>query len=376
MLHGCTSTAGGCGVVNGRNAGRLLSPSWNWRRSASRWRVARGLRPRSSLMRVAVLGLGATGSHVARQLRTDAEEILLYDADRSRLRLVRDALEVDTARPCEPDGEDADVVVLTVPTGMHLERAKAALRNGANVISVSDRPSDVEGLLQLDALARDFGKTVVVGAGFAPGMTCLLARHAATLLDEIDSVAVAKAGTGGPACARQHHRALKRAGRDWIDGSWVFRRGGSGRELAWFPEPIGARDCYRADLPSPLLLHRLYPDAARISARVSATRRDRFTKWLPMLRPPHADGGPGAIRVEVRGRRNGAVETVVYGAMAHPSVAGGMVAAVSALSAANGAFAAGATGLAEVDDPLTLLQQLHERGLRAATYEGSAALLR
>ncbi len=326
-------------------------------------------------MRIAVLGVGATGSHVARQLRSSVHELRLYDPDQTRLRLVLDALEAPTASTCGPTGDGAEVVVLATPNGTHVRSAEAALKAGSHVVSLSDRPSDVEGLLALNVTARRLRRSLAVGAGFAPGLTCLLAHHGASLLEEVHSIAVAKVGTGGPACARQHHRALKRSGRDWIDGAWVFRRGGSGRELAWFPEPIGAHDCYRADLPSPLLLHRVYPEANRISARVSATRRDRFTKWLPMLRPPHADGGPGAVRVEVRGRStSGAVETVVYGVMAYPSVAGGGVAAVTALEVLARRFPLGAHGLGEIDEPLPMLQDLHDRGLRAATYEGSSVV--
>jgi hypothetical protein len=35
---------------------------------------------------------------------------------------------------------------------------------------------------------------------------------------------------------------------------------------------------------------------------MSATRRDRFTARLPMLSPPHREGGVGALRVEARGQ--------------------------------------------------------------------------
>ncbi|MFT7600351.1 MAG: hypothetical protein ACI8TP_003292 [Acidimicrobiales bacterium] len=319
---------------------------------------------------IAVLGLGATGSHVARQLRGHAP-IQAYDSDADRQQMVVDALE-DGAVVGAIDGRGCEVVVLATPSGGHARAARRALNNGAHVVSLSDRPRDVAQLLALDGAASAAGRTVVAGAGFAPGLTCLLARHAAALLDSVDSVAVSKAGTGGPACARQHHRALKRAGRDWVDGTWLLRRGGSGRDLAWFPDPIGARDCYRAALPSPLLLQRIFPDASRLSARVAATRRDRSTSRLPMLRPPHADGGQGAVRVEVRGLSKGAVETVVYGVMDRPSVAAGAVAAVAALVLrAGGGFAPGAYGLGECADPLALLLALHERGIRAATYQGS-----
>lgn len=321
-------------------------------------------------MTIAVVGLGATGSHVVRQLRQSGP-LLLHDTDAGRAKRVFDALDGVDRRLDERAGVSGDVVVLATPAGHHGRDAKAALESGAHVVSISDRPEDAGDLLELDGLARQLHRTVVVGAGFAPGLTCLLAKHAAGLVDVVDSIAVAKIGTGGPACARQHHRALKRAGRDWIDGTWLLRRGGSGRELAWFPEPIGAADCYRAALPSPMLLQRAFPEARRISARVAATRRDRFTSRLPMLRPPHADGGPGAVRVELRGRRDGSVETVVYGVMDHPSVAAGAVAAETALELLRGSAPVGALGLAELGDPLAMLHRLHERGVRAATYEGS-----
>jgi saccharopine dehydrogenase-like NADP-dependent oxidoreductase len=267
-------------------------------------------------------------------------------------------------------GGDAEVVILATPAGTHVRAAQRLVGEGRSVISVSDHPDDVQGLLDLDAQARSTGCSVVVGAGFAPGMSCLLARHAASLLDSVESVAVAKSGTGGPACAREHHRALKTAGVEYRSGAWISRAGGSGRELVWFPDPVGALDCYRGDLPSPKLLYRIFPDADRITARVSATRRDRLTSRLPMMRQPHPDGGPGAIRVEVRGLRGGAVETVVYGVMDHPSVATGTVAAVSAIEVGTGGFPHGAFGLGELESPVPMLRTLHDRGIRAATYDG------
>ena len=100
----------------------------------------------------------------------------------------------------------------------------------------------------------------------------------------------------------------------WHDGQWIERPAGSGRELCWFPEPVGARDCYRGELADPLLLHRSFPDVERISARQSATRRDRLTARLPMLSPPHAEGGIGALRIEARGSdESGARVTQVVG---------------------------------------------------------------
>ncbi len=124
-----------------------------------------------------------------------------------------------------------------VPATVHL--VAAALARGVAVVSVADGISDVEALLALDPAARAAGAPVVVGAAMAPGLTDVLARLGAEELDAVDEVHIAKAGTGGPACAREHHRALGGEALDWRDGQWVRRPGGSGRELAWFPDPLG-----------------------------------------------------------------------------------------------------------------------------------------
>ena len=137
----------------------------------------------------------------------------------------------------------------------------------------------------------------------SPGLSGLFARHLANDLAGCDELHVAVHGTAGPACAREHHHALRGWAIGYQDGTWIERPAGSGRELCWFPEPVGARDCYRGEMPDPWLLHRSFPDVRRISARRSATRRDRFTARLPMLSPPHREGGVGALRVEARGAR-------------------------------------------------------------------------
>lgn len=324
-------------------------------------------------MRIAVVGLGTTGAHLARQFRhPDVAQVSLWDPDRSRISAVRGALDrnlvVDEGPPTSAD--PPDVVVLAGPAGTHLDLARTMLQAGSHVVSISDDPAEVERLLDLDALAIDHHRSMVVGAGFCPGLTEIVARWAGDRLDRVEGVSVATAGTGGPACARQHHRAFKGDARDWRGQHWELRRGGSGRDLAWFPDPIGARDCYLAALASPIILQRTYPEADRLSARVAATRRDRLTIRLPMLRRPHRDGGPGAIRVEVRGRRGVSVETLVYGAMDHPSVAAGIVAAVAALAAGRGQAPLGANGLSRWDDPTSLLTELHRRGVRLASFTG------
>jgi hypothetical protein len=207
----------------------------------------------------------------------------------------------------------ADIVVLACP-GPHAAVAAGLLARGTHVVSTSGGAEDVRELLDLDAAARERGATLVVGSSVSPGLSGLLAAQLVARMSSCDELHVAVHGTAGPACAREHHKALAGWAVGWHDGQWIERAAGSGRELCWFPEPVGARDCYRADLADPMLLHRSYPAVERISARRSATRRDRLTARLPMLSPPHVEGGIGAVRVEARGRDDaGARSTHVIG---------------------------------------------------------------
>ncbi len=328
-------------------------------------------------MEVAVVGLGAVGARSARQLAStpEVERVLLRDRDQARLDEVASSLGetavVETSAPEEP--LQADVAVLCTPAGEHASAARHLLSEGIPVVSTSDANVDVRALLDLGPEAEVRGVTVAVGAAFSPGLTCVLARHAASQFDEVDEVHVARLGTGGPACAHQHHQALRGRAVDWRDGGWVHRSAGSGRELCWFPDPIGAADCYRAELPDALLLRQALPGVNRITARLAANRRDRLTARLPMLRPPHPEGGPGAVRLEVRGRRNGAQAVQVLGAMDRPGVAAGAVAALVAVRIVEGDLPTGAAGLAALVDPVPFLAELSRRGVKVATFEGANA---
>lgn len=326
------------------------------------------------MARVGILGVGAVGARVARQLlTTGVDEVVVRDADPERaatvVRSLGEGAVVDDA-PLEAD-LDADVMVLAGPGRTQVAAAARVVRAGRSVVSVSDDIDDVRALLALDAEARERGQVVAIGAGFAPGLTCLLAAHGAPGFDAVHEVHVAKVGTGGPACARQHHRALGRMALDWRDGGWVQRPGGSGRELCWFPDPIGAEDCYRGALPDALLIVPAFPGVRRVTARIAATRRDRLTARLPMLWPTHPEGGPGAIRVELRGLRGGVTDVTVLGAMDRPAVAAGAVGAVTTQWILDGRVRRhGAAGLAELVEPLPFLAELARRGVKAAVFEG------
>jgi hypothetical protein len=331
-------------------------------------------------MRVTVVGLGAVGGRVVEALAADPDVELLTVVDRepervgSRLGEWRDRVRLRRAGPEDRIDGRADVTVICIPTGVR-RVATSALDAGSHVVCPVDDPIDVRHLLELDGRAREVGRTVAVGTGMAPGLSCVLAAHLARGFDSVDEIHVASLGTGGPACARRHHAALAGIGIDFVEGTMRRRAGGSGRELVWFPEPVGGADCYRAALADPLLLAPAFESCRRITARLAATRRDRLTSWLPMLRRPPPEGLLGAVRVEMRGWQDGRPETRILGAASPPAAVAAHVSLVTAKWAARGDLArSGAAGLADlVGDTGRFLREVAAAGVSVAAFEGAGS---
>ncbi len=305
---------------------------------------------------VALVGHGVVGERIARRLPSIAPRPAV--------------IEVEPRLSLSPFGS-VDLAVLASPAP-HAELAANLVERGVGVISVSDDLEDVSAMLDLDDRARHAGVPLVVGAGMSPGLTGLLARHLADQLASVDEIHVALHGTAGPACAHQHHAALRGWAVGLHDGEWVSRRAGLGRELCFFPEPVGAYDCYIAELATPLVLHASFPEVSRLTVRLSANRRDRLTARLPMLSPPHPEGGVGAVRVEVRGAdERGGRSTLIVGVA---ELVGTMTAAAATVmvgAAAAGRLGAGVVTMGQEQlDSVELLHGVERLGVRLQEFTG------
>ena len=326
-------------------------------------------------MRVAVVGTGAVGLRAARQLHeTDAVEtvrVVSRRADRARW-VAGELGDRATSAVWPTVAGEVDVVVLAVGEGDQADVARIALADGAHVVATAGSVDAVDALVSLDGRARSLGRAVAAGVAMSPGLSCLLARLAGRDVDVVEQIHVAKTGTGGPACARSTHASLRGAAASWRDGRWHSEPAASGRELVWFPEPIGGVDCYAASSAEAALLTAAFPTARRVTARLAATRRDRATSWLPMLRPPHPEGLLGGLRVEVRGFTESKPVTNIVGAVDRPAIIAGTLAAVVAVAAGGGELSPGAGGLATLSSaPGELLAALAERGVKVAAFVGT-----
>lgn len=318
---------------------------------------------------VGLAGCGVTGSRVVAQLVGRGVRVAVFDPRPGAGARIPGVVLVDSA----DDLMTCDLVVLAQPPP-HAELAEQLLVHRTPVVSIGDDVDDLRTLLALQPLAERNRTAMVVGAGMSPGLSGLLARYLSAQLNTLDELHVAVHGTAGPACARQHHEALGDTALGWHDGEWIEPAGGSGRDLVWFPEPIGAHDCYRAALGDPLLLHRAFPAALRLSARVSATRRDRFTARLPMLSPPHASGGLGSVRVEARGAGNrGERLAVIAGATGHTADLTAAVCAATVLQVLEHGLAPGVHSPGDLAlEPLDLLHHATTLGVQVQEFTGVA----
>jgi hypothetical protein len=264
-------------------------------------------------------------------------------------------------------------VVIVAGGPRQLDQAIEVVRRGGACVTTTDDVTDTMKLIELHDSALVSGARLVVGATFMPGASGLIARMLADRLDFIDEIHVAVHGTGGPTCARQHHHALSGVAAGWHDGDWIERPSGSGRELCWFPDPVGPRDCYRAESPEVHLLHHSFPEVGRISARMSATRRDRLTARLPMLSPPHREGGLGGLRVEVRGSLDGERRAEVLGIAERAGQAAGVIAGTVAMALSDGLISApGIHVLGDAHLPNELLiDRARAAGLTVHEYVGT-----
>jgi hypothetical protein len=327
---------------------------------------------RGPMTTVGVAGLGAVGLRAARALTDEVsvERVVLESRRPEMVVHARDAL----GRASEwGTGAEPTVVVLAGESGpAHVERARAEVRRGRSVVSVSDAVSDVDGLLSLDELARERGVTVAVGVAFSPGLSSTLARHAASTFSEVHEIRTAFVGAGGPRCLSNRREVLGESGVIIRDGTVHPGVGGSSTELTWFPDPVAGVDCSLGALAEPTLLRRAFATAGVIESR-GAVGRESLATLLPW-RPAPPEGDVGAIRVEVIGRRDGDIESITYGVLDRPAAAAGITAGIVAAHLAGPAgesVAAGALGLAEFFDPVVLLSGLKRRGVRAATVEAA-----
>jgi hypothetical protein len=324
-------------------------------------------------VRVLLAGVGAVGTRAARQLvdTPGVSEVLLADTDADRMKSVAEALgqkaSVHAFAPGDPIPAGVDVVACALPTGLDHAVAAAVITAGVSMVSTDDDHDAIESIRALERNAAGAGVTIALGCGFAPGLSCVLARHAADMFQSVDEIRVARVGWAGPSSVAAVRHGRRASVRSWHDNSWREEHP-HGETLVWFPDPIGGHDCSLVTGGTALVVDS-FPGVSRISMLLGEPPK---RTWL--RRHFGDDGEWGAARVEVWGNRDTGHDCIVYGVVERTSVAAGAVLAVVAaqLGGALGPRVErpGVRGLGALVDAKPFLAELAQRGVRAAVFEG------
>ena len=131
------------------------------------------------MSRIAVLGCGAVGRHMAIDLCQDPDfELTSVDVNPEVLeQLAREypvrirVEDLSTAEGVRRAIEGADIVIGAVPSSIGYAMLEGVVREGKNIVDISYFPEDPFGL---DDLAREKGVTAVVDCGVAPGLANII----------------------------------------------------------------------------------------------------------------------------------------------------------------------------------------------------------
>jgi saccharopine dehydrogenase-like NADP-dependent oxidoreductase len=315
-------------------------------------------------MKVLVLGCGEMGSSAVKDLYEYGKFKEIIVATRSMEKVQRLHPELK-GRPIHVSAhkldisdheqlvtlmQGCDVVVNCVgPNYKHeVNIARAAIKANVNLIDINDDYETTYKMLELDDEAKEAGIIIVLGLGASPGINNVFAKAASDQLEMVDEIhttwVMSGADPGG--LALSYHLLYSLSGR-----ALTFQNGKmievesfvDGKERMEFLDPVGPLDVYHVGHPEPVTLSRVFETAKVVDDK--ATFHPPFVNDLirnlgKMVREA---GGPirvngrsidpmdfaaayfhqrckslknipkeGALRVDVKGKRNGQSKIITY----------------------------------------------------------------
>ncbi len=161
-----------------------------------------------------LLALGGSGHMGQKAVQTvlenrNLEQLIIADVNLEKAQAFASSLKDERVQVVHVDVQDrdsvvalmkkADVVMNTV--GPFYKYAvpivRAAIAAGKNYVDIDDDYKPTQAVFEFDKEARKAGVTVIQGMGASPGISNIIARHAAQQLDEVDYIQTAWGIAGG-----------------------------------------------------------------------------------------------------------------------------------------------------------------------------------
>lgn len=201
-------------------------------------------------------GYGKVGEQIARQLSSTTNHHLIIagrslEKARASCRLLNERaepLQLELNGPVDPAMLKRVAVVIMCHEQADVSFAKQCLELGIHYVDISASYSWLERLEKLEEQARASGATAVLSVGFAPGLTNLMAAHAARQLKRVDKLEIGILLGLGEA----HGAAAIKWLFDELLQSFVLEGRSGSRKIRNFTErrsmpfaQVGRRSCYR-----------------------------------------------------------------------------------------------------------------------------------
>lgn len=212
-------------------------------------------------MRIVVLGgAGAMGQVIVRDLAASepVSEVVVADLSVERAEKLKRQIGNDKVKTAFADLQNksglvsllkgATAVINSTPYTFNVGVMEAALEAGCNYLDLGGLFHVTRKQLELDEKFRSRGLLAVIGMGAAPGMTNVMAAHAANDLDRVESIEMVVAGVD---FVETSHPFLPPYALDTIldeyamepmvyeDGRFVAKPPMSGETMVEMPEPVG-----------------------------------------------------------------------------------------------------------------------------------------
>lgn len=247
--------------------------------------------------RICVLGGGGdVGAAIGAELKSSAVTPVLADIRETACRTAGAQIDAETDQIDVTDPQAADQLAAMDVAGvvsavgpfneLGEDAALRAIEAGIPFVDICDDYQTTNRILSLDSQAKRAGVPVVVGCGWTPGLSSLLASvlievHGSSQIT-IDWVGSAADATGKAAIA---HLIGTVAGKAPVvrNGTLTEQPAGIKRRLVNLPE-LGAATTVRCGHPEPITLSREYsPDLVAVNAGVLPPWQTRLLVWLGRL---------------------------------------------------------------------------------------------
>ena len=246
-------------------------------------------------MRIFVLGVGATGSFLARLLNRQGHRVVCGDRDLDRARRFLEGSPIIPVYPVNARdvrqivkaAHRTQFLVNALPAVFNKIAMRAALRLRADYLDaaahLTTSPFRAE-QLRFDGRFRKIGRAAIITAGVAPGLTNLLVAAAADLLDAVDHVGVrlyesteSEDPVSQWSAEVSFDEAVSRP-RLYRNGRFRFGQRFGEREVFRFPDPIGRVSVVLAAQDEVVTLPHVIP-MQQMDVKIGGSDIDQLRRW-------------------------------------------------------------------------------------------------